>query len=332
MKNETANRSRVVVLDDYEGLAPQAPAFKELAARAALEVLTTRLGSDVELGQALGNAECLLLVRERTRLNARQLALAPRLKMISQTGVTVGHFDFAEATRRGIVVTVTRGDNSVATVELTLGLILALARKIPLVDRKMRQEAWPAIPGLLLHGKILGVVGLGRIGKEVARLAQALGMRVIACGKTLTDERARAAGCERVSLENLTRQADVVTIHVKLSQETRGLIGEKELGLMKPGALLVNTSRGPLIAEPALIRALSDGRLGGVGLDVYNEEPLPFGHPLRGFDNAILLPHRGYATSEVLAERYDLAMRNIINFLNGNPTEVLNPEVLAKKN
>jgi phosphoglycerate dehydrogenase-like enzyme len=332
MKSETANRSRVVVLDDYEGLAARAPAFEKLAARADLEVLRTRLASDAELGQALGSAECILLVRERTRLNARQLALAPRLKMISQTGVTVGHFDFAEATRRGIVVTVTRGDNSIATVELTLGLIMALARKIPLVDRRMRQEAWPAIPGLLLHGKILGVVGLGRIGKEVARLAQALGMRVIACGKTLTEERARATGCERVSLEGLLRQADIVTVHVKLNQETRGLIGEKELGLMKPEALLVNTSRGPIIAEPALVRALSERRIGGVGLDVYDEEPLPFEHPLRTFDNAVLLPHRGYATSEVLAERYDLAMRNIINFLDGNPTEVLNPEVLDRRN
>ncbi|MGH7847717.1 MAG: D-2-hydroxyacid dehydrogenase family protein [Candidatus Binatia bacterium] len=331
MANETQDRPRVVVLDDYEGLAAEAPAFKELAARGRVTVLRTRLANDEELSRALGDAQCILLVRERTRLNAQQLGLAPRLRMISQTGVTVGHFDFAEATRRGIVVTGTRGDNSVSTVELTLALMLAVARKIPLVDRRMRQEAWPPMPGQLLHNKTLGVVGLGRIGKEVARLAQAFGMRVIACGKTLNDERARAAGAERVSLENLLRQSDIVTIHVKLSQGTRDLIGEKELALMKPGAFLVNTSRGPIVSEAALVRALREGRLGGAALDVYDQEPLPLEHPLRGFDNAVLLPHRGYATVEVLVERFDLAMRNIINFLDENPTEVLNPEVLGGK-
>jgi phosphoglycerate dehydrogenase-like enzyme len=330
MANEAQDRPRVVVLDDYEGLASEAPAFKELADRAQVTVLRKRLNNDAELGQALGDAQCILLVRERTRLNAQQLGLAPRLRMISQTGVTVGHFDFAAATRRGIVVTGTRGDNSISTVELTLALILALARKIPLVDRRMRQEAWPPIPGQLLHNKTLGVVGLGRIGKEVARLAQAFGMRVIACGKTLTDARARAAGCERVSLEDLLRQSDIVTIHVKLIQETRGLIGEKELALMKPGALLVNTSRGPIVSETALVRALREGRLGGAGLDVYDQEPLPLEHPLRAFDSAVLLSHRGYATVEVLVERFDLAMRNIINFLDRSPTEVLNPEVLDR--
>lgn len=330
MNGDRENRPRVVVLDDYEGLASQAPAYPELKARSELTVLHERLANDRDLEKALEDADCILLVRERTRLSAKQLAFARRLRMISQTGATVRHFDFAEATRRGIVVTGTRNDNRVSTVELTWGLILAVARKIPLIDRKMRQEAWPAIPGVLLQGKTLGIVGLGRIGKEVARIGQAFRMRVVACGKTLTQERAESAGAQCLSLAELLRQADIVTVHVHFNEETRGLIGEKEIGLMKPGALLINTARGPIVSEKAIVQALQTGKLGGVGLDVYDEEPLPFEHPLRRFDNAVLLPHRGYATREVLIERYDLAMRNILNFLDGRPTEVLNPEVLER--
>ena len=157
----------------------------------------------------------------------------------------------------------------------------------------------------------------------------AFNARVLATGKTLTDERARAAGATRVTMEELFCESDIVTVHVKSNQETRGLIGEKELGVIKPGAFLINTARGPIVSEAALVRAIERGQLGGVGLDVFDEEPLPFEHPLRRFDNAILLPHRGYATVEVLQERFEGAMRNIISFIDGKPVELLNPEVLS---
>lgn len=329
MEEHKTGRFRTLVLDDYEGVAAGVPAFEKLKAVADVAVMTKKLGTDEELGRALKEVNAILLMRERTRFGESQLSLAPALKLISQTGRHIPHLDVAAATRRGVAVAATPGDSGISTVELTFALILALMRRIPEVDRRMRLEAWPAVPGRLLEGKTIGLVGLGRLGKEVARIAQAFRTRLLATSKTLTDERAREAGAERVSLERLLRESDIVTLHVRSTDETRGLIGEKELALMKPGAILINTSRGPVVSESALVHALEKGRLGGVGLDVYDEEPLPFEHPLRRFDNAVLLPHRGYATVEILSRRYEEALVNILNFLDGRPTDLLNPEVLA---
>lgn len=319
-----------MVLDDYEGLASHVPAFEKLKARADVTVMTRRLGTNEELGQALKGVHALLLMRERTRFLDEQLSLAPSLKLISQTGKTTSHLDLSAATRRGVAITFTPSDSGISTVELTWGLILSLMRRIPEVDRRMRQEAWPPVVGHLVEGKTIGVIGLGRIGKEVSRIAQAFRTRVLATGKTLTDERARQAGAERVSLETLLKESDIVTIHVPLRQETRGLIGEKELALMKPGAILINTARGPIVSETALLQALEQGRIGGAGLDVFDEEPLPIDHPLRRLNNVVLLSHRGYAAEEILCERYELAMGNILNFLDGRPVQLLNPEVLSQ--
>jgi len=324
-------RCLVLILDDYEGLASEAPAYEKLKARAEVNILRERLGTDEELARAVKEACAILLMRERTRFGERQLSLAPALKLISQTGRGIAHLDLPAATRRGIAVAVTPNDSGISTVELTFGLILGLLRKIPVIDRKMRQEAWPAIPGELLEGKTVGVVGLGRIGKQVARIARAFNARVLATGRTLTDERAGEVGALRVTLEKLLKESDIVTIHVPLNPQTRGLIGEKEISLMKPGALLINTARGPIVTQSALLNALEQGRLGGAGLDVYDEEPLSLDHPLRRFENAILLSHRGYATVEILRERFHLAMENILSFLDGKPTNLLNPEVLSSK-
>ena len=326
---QTSQDIKVLVLDDYEGFAASVPAYEEVKARTQLVILRTHLKNNTELADALRDVQILLPIRERTKLGDKELALAPALKFISQTGNGIGHLDVAAATRRKIAVCLTGRETAVSTIELTIGLILACLRRIPLVDRRMREEAWPAIPGYLFAGKTVGIVGLGRIGTEVARLCLAFNARVLATGKTLTDERAQASGATRVTLEELFRESDIVTVHVKSNQETRGLIGDKELGLMKPGAFLINTARGPIVSEAALVRALERGQLGGVGLDVFDEEPLPFEHPLRRFDNAILLPHRGYATVEVLQERFERAMRNIISFIDGKPVELLNPEVLS---
>ncbi|MBI2988859.1 MAG: D-2-hydroxyacid dehydrogenase family protein [Deltaproteobacteria bacterium] len=330
MAEKRSERFRVLVLDDYEGQAAQVPAFEKLNGRADVTVMRARLGTNQELGRVLKETNAVLLVRERTRFGDEQLALAPALKLISQTGKTTAHLDLPAATRRGIAVAFTPSDSGISTVELTWGLILSLMRRIPEVDRRMRQEAWPAVAGQILEGKTIGIIGLGRIGKEVARIAQAFRTRVLATGKTLTDERARQAGAERVSLATLLRESDIVTIHVALKQETRGLIGEKELALMKPEAILINTARGPIVSEAALLEALKKGHLGGAGLDVYDEEPLPMEHPLRRLNNVVLLSHRGYAAAEILRERYEVAMQNILNFLDARPTNLLNPEALAK--
>ena len=320
---------KVLVLDDYEGFAASVPSYEKVKALAQVVILRTKLKDDTELAKALRDVQILLPVRERTKLRDKELALAPALKFISQTGAGIGHLDLPAATRRKITVCLTGREPPVSTIELTMALILSCLRKIPLVDRRMRAEAWPSIPGYLLAGKTVGIVGLGRIGGEVARLCLAFNARVLATGKTLTDERARAAAATRVTMEELFRESDIVTVHAKYNQETRGLIGEKELGLIKQGAFLINTSRGPIVSEAALVHALERGQLGGVGLDVFDEEPLPFEHPLRRFDNAILLPHRGYATVEVLQERFERAMSNIVSFIEGKPLKLLNPEVLS---
>lgn len=328
MPRSEAERFRVLVMDDYEDMASGVPAFEKLKALAEITVMTKRLATDAELGPALARAHAVLLVRERSPFKEKQFVLAPELKLISQTGRSGNHLDLAEATRRGVIVTFTPTDNGMSTVELTLALILAVLRRIPLVDRKMRQEQWPAIPGHNLAGKILGIVGLGRIGTKVAQIGQMFGARALATGKTLSDERARAAGARRVSLETLLAESDIVTVHVPLRPETRGLIGEKEIALMKREAILINTSRGPIVSEPALAKALQEERIGGAGIDVYDQEPLPMEHPFRRLDNIVILPHRGYATVEVLRERYELALSNILSFLDGKPVNLLNPEVV----
>lgn len=327
--SKSSDRFQVVVLDDYENVASGVPAYEQLKARADVTIMREQLATDAQLERALGDAEAVLLMRERTRLGEKQIRLAPALKLISQTGNTSGHLDLPALTRRGIAVSATPSDSGVSTIELTIGLILAVMRRIPQVNGRMRQEQWPALPGRILEGKTVGVVGFGRIGREVARIAKAFNTRVLATARTLTEENARKVGAEKVSLERLLRESDIVTIHARLGQETRGLIGEKEFSLMKPDAVLINTARGPIVSEAALIRALESKHLGGVGLDVFDEEPVPLDHPLRRFDNAVLLSHRGYAVVEILRERYEAAMDNIIKFFDGEPVTLLNPEVLS---
>jgi phosphoglycerate dehydrogenase-like enzyme len=323
-------RYRVAILDDFEKIADTVPAFAKLTARAEVTILRERLENSEQIVQMLGGFDALLLMRERTRFSDEEYSRLPRLKLISQTGRTSRHLDLPAATRRGIAVAGTPSDSGSTTKELTIGLILALMRKIPQVNQRMRAERWPALTGLMLEGKTIGVLGFGRIGKEVARILKAFDTRVLAYSRTLTPEKTAEIGAESVSMETLLRESDVVTLHVHFNEQTRGIIGAKELALMKPGAYLVNTGRGPLVVERAMIEALESGRLGGVGLDVYDIEPLPMDHPLRRFDNAILMSHRGYATVEILSERYQQAMGNILSFIDGRPDNLLNPEVGAR--
>jgi phosphoglycerate dehydrogenase-like enzyme len=323
----STDKFRVAVLDDFEKLADTVPAYEKLTSRAEVTILRERLDTLEKLVQRLRDADCILLMRERTWLSDKEFGLLPRLRFISQTGRTSKHLDLASATRRGIAVAGTPSDTGTSTKELSIGLILSLLRRIPQVNLRMREEIWPAIPGRLLEGKTVGVLGFGRIGKEVARVMKVFDTRVLAYSRTLTADAASEIGAECVQMETLLKESDIITLHVPLNPNTRGLIGEKELAMMKPGALLVNTSRGPLISEPALINALEKGHLGGVGLDVFDIEPLPLDHPLRRFDNAILLSHRGYATVEILTERYEQAFKNILDFIDCKPVTLLNPEV-----
>jgi phosphoglycerate dehydrogenase-like enzyme len=322
---------RVAVLDDFERLADTVPACEKLRARADVTILRQRLDTSDKIVAALKDFNVLLLMRERTSFRDKEYRQLPNLRFIAQTGRTSKHLDLPAATRLGIAVAGTPSDSGTTTKELAIGLILALMRKIPQVNQRMREEIWPAITGRMLEGKTAGVLGLGRIGGEVARILKAFNTRVLAYSRTLTPEKAAAAGAECVSLETLLRESDVVTIHIPLNDQTRGAIGERELALMKPGALLVNTARGPIISEPAMVKALERGHLGGVGLDVYDNEPLALDHPLRRFDNAILMSHRGYATHEILSERYEQAMENILKFIDGKPLNLLNPEVQVRR-
>jgi phosphoglycerate dehydrogenase-like enzyme len=319
---------RVIVLDDYEGMAGGVAAHQKLKERADVKILRERLETDADFGRALAGVHAVLLVRERTRFGEKQFSLAPQLKLIAQTGRTTGHIDLATANKRGIAISVTPTDTGNSTVELTTALIFATLRRIPEIDRRMRTERWPAVAGQLFEGKTLGIVGLGRIGTQIARIANVFKARVLATGRTLTADRAREAGAEAVSLDKLLQESDIVTIHVSLNAQTRGMIGAKEFALMKPGAILINTARGPIVSEAALLDALGSGKLSGAGLDVYDEEPLRMDHPLRSFDNVVLLPHRGYATVEILSERYQHAMENILSFMDGNLVNVINPEAL----
>jgi phosphoglycerate dehydrogenase-like enzyme len=327
MRALSQKRFRVAILDDFEKLADTVPAYEKLKLRADVTILRERLETAGHIVRALREVDAILLMRERTRLSDREYSRLPNLKLISQTGRTSVHLDLPSATRRGIAVAGTASDSGASTRELTIALILALLRQIPQVDRRMREECWPAIPGRMLEGKTVGVLGFGRIGKEVSRILKAFNTRILAYSRSLTPARARESGVECASMETLLRESDIVTIHVPLNANTRAMIGEDELAMLKTGALLVNTARGPIVSEAAMIKALENGRLGGVGLDVFDTEPLPMEHPLRKFDNAILLSHRGYATVEILRERYEQAMENILNFMVGKPLKLLNPEV-----
>ncbi|HEY7715137.1 MAG TPA: D-2-hydroxyacid dehydrogenase family protein [Candidatus Binatia bacterium] len=322
---------RVAILDDFEKIAATVPAYEKLTDRADVTLIGRRLENSNAIVAALRDFDVLLLMRERTFFSDQEYSQLPNLKFISQTGRTTRHLDLANATRRGIAIAGTPADNGMSTMELTIALILALLRKIPQVNLRMREESWPAIAGNTLAGKTVGVLGFGRIGREVARILNAFGgTRIIAYSRTLTAERAAEVGAESVSFETLLKESDILTIHIQSTAETRGIIGEREFAMMKRGALLVNTARGPIVSEPAMIQALASGKLGGVGLDVYDVEPLPMDHPLRRFDNAILMSHRGYATVEILSERYEQAINNILAYLDRKPLRLLNPDLMSK--
>ncbi len=261
----------------------------------------------------------------------------PNLKLIVVGGARLANLDLEAATDRGVVVARTRfqGPNlarlGAATPELAWGLMIATVRHFAQEQQRLRQGLWQDSLGLVLEGRTLGLLGLGNIGKRMARYAQAFGMEVIAWSQNLTAEAADAAGARRVEKDELFSQADIVSLHLVLSERTRGVVTARELGLMKPEAYLINTSRGPLVDEDALIAALKAGRLAGAGLDVFDHEPLAADHPFRAMANVTITPHLGYVTRETLAAFYSGMPDAIAAFAAGAPEDVANPDVLKRK-
>lgn len=317
---------KVTVLDDYQRAFASTDAIKRLREKAEVQILTEKLSSDAAVAEALRGSQAIIPVRERTKLTASLLERLAGLEYISQTGNHVYHVDMEAATRRGIVVSLAPGGNS--TTELAFGLMLAIMRRIPQSDAAMRRGEWPLVLGHVLKGKILGILGLGKIGTEVATVARAFGMQVIAWGPTLTAERAAKSGARFMTLEEVLKTADVVSIHLALSDQSKKLLDEAHLRLMKKSAYLVNTARGAIIDETALVQILRDHVIAGAALDVFVDEPLPQDHPLLELENVVLTPHLGWPTDSGFEGFANNAVANILDYMEGKLTRALNPEAL----
>jgi phosphoglycerate dehydrogenase-like enzyme len=324
---------KVAVLDDWQGVARRFADWPRLQARAEVVFFDDAFSDEDDAAAKLADFEIILSMRERTPFPASLINGLPRLRMLGMTGHRNLSLDTEACTARGVVVCNTTGGTAsqAATAELALGLLIAAARAIPQADANLRagrfQQQLPL--GISLAGKTIGIIGLGRLGTYMARYCTALGMRVIAWSQNLTADRARTGGATLVSKDELLSTADAVSIHLVLSPRTRGLLGAAELAKMKQGAILVNTSRGPIIDEPALIEAIREDRV-VAALDVYDREPLPADHPLRRAPNTVLTPHVGYGIRETWETFYPQSLENALAFLDGKPIRVVNPEVLAR--
>jgi phosphoglycerate dehydrogenase-like enzyme len=305
---------RVLVLDDYQDVARTLGPWGDLS-DVELDVRTTHLDGQ-ELLHALQGADVVVAMRERTPFPRSVLAGLPSLKLLVTTGMVNAAIDLDACRELGIDVRGTTGMRT-ATADLTWGLILALARNICAEDRRVRDGGWQHTIGLELGGARLGVIGLGRLGTEVARVGLAFGMDVVAWSQNLNDAHAIEVGVRPVTKDELLATSDVVTLHLKLSDRTAGIVGARELALMKRSAYLVNTSRGPLVDEGALVEALREHQIAGAGLDVFDVEPLPADHPLRALPNTVLTPHIGYVTGVTYAGWWQQVVEDINSWVDG---------------
>ncbi|HLH71181.1 MAG TPA: D-2-hydroxyacid dehydrogenase family protein [Candidatus Dormibacteraeota bacterium] len=313
---------RVAVLDDYQQVAERMADWTSLPEGTEVIFFHDHLAELDALVARLSDFDVVVAMRERTPFPRTLLSRLQRLRLLVTTGMRNAAIDLEAAAELGITVTGTEGTGT-STAELTWALILALLRHVPEEDAAIRAGGWQHTLGVDLAGRTLGVIGLGRIGRQVAAVGRAFGMEVTAWSQHLTEEAAQAAGVRRLGKLELLAGADVVTVHLVLSDRTRGLIGAAELEAMKPTAYLVNTSRGPIVDEQALISALRSGRIAGAALDVYDIEPLPQDHPLRTTPNTVLTPHLGYVTEAGYRVFYGQAVEDIIAFLAGTPIRVL---------
>lgn len=320
---------KVAVLDDYQRAFEGTEAIQRLRQKLDVQIFTDKLPTEEALIHALKGVKAIIPIRERTKFPAALLQALTDLEFISQTGNHAYHVDMDAATKAGIVVAMAPGSNS--TAELAFGLMLAVMRRIPESDRAMRRGEWPLVLGYVLRGKTLGILGLGKIGTEVARIGQAFGMKIIAWGPTLTPERASRSQAVYTPLEDLLKQADVVSVHLVLSDQSKNLLNEARLPLMKKSAYLINTARGAIVDERALVKVLQEQTIAGAALDVFVEEPLAANHPLLQLDNVVLTPHLGWPTDSGFAGFAENAVTNILDYLDGKLTRVVNPEALRNR-
>ena len=324
------NRVRLLVMDDYEAELATAPAMDRLRQLAEVKILDRPIG--VEDGHLLKHFQILLALRERTTMDSRFFEACSDLELVLQTGGHAYHLDQTAASKKGIIVALGRRVSKpmVVVPELVFGLLLGLVRQIYPLTAEMRKGGWPELIGGSLAGRTLGILGYGRHGRPVARLAEAFGMKVVAWDRENLSPKIDEFGVNRLHIDDVLAKADVVSIHLRLSEESSGLLNREKLWKMKPGAILINTSRGAIVDELALIEALREKRLSGAGLDVFSVEPLPQSSPLRTLPNVLLTPHVGWQVRDVLHEFVEIAADQLESWLNArlHRNEVLNPEAM----
>ena len=314
---------RCAILDDYQNVALSAADWSKVSGDLEIQVFNAHLGAADKVIAALQGFEIICAMRERTAFPRDVIEKLPQLKLLITTGMRNASIDVAAAKTRGVVVCGTPAVGS-PTSGIAIGLMLELTRRIGYENARMKAGMpWQTTIGLDLEGLTLGVLGLGKLGARTARIAQAFGMKVVAWSQNLRPEKCQEAGVAYAGKEDLFRQADIVTIHLVLSQRTRGLVGAKELALMKPSAYIINTSRGPIIEETALLEALRGKTIAGAGLDVFDVEPLPVDHPLRKMDNVVLTPHLGYVAMQNYRAYFAGVVDDIRAFLDGKPVRVI---------
>ena len=316
-------RYRCAILDDYQNVALQMADWSKVTGDVDIKVFNEPLGDPDKVVRALTGFAIVGAMRERTPFPRPVLEALPDLKLLITTGMRNNAIDLAAAKQRGILVCGTPSFGN-PTAGIAIGLMLELTRRIGFENARLKGGAlWQSTIGGDLDGKTLGVIGLGKLGARVAGIAKAFGMKVLAWSQNLTPDKCREAGVDYAGKDDLFRQADFVSVHVQLSERTRGLIGAKEIGLMKPTAYLINTARSPIVDEAALLAALRDRRIAGAGLDVFETEPLPLDHPLRKLDNAVITPHLGYVSVENYRAYFPGMAEDIRAWLDGKPVRVL---------
>jgi phosphoglycerate dehydrogenase-like enzyme len=321
----TMTQYRLAILDDYQRVAAEFAPWDSLAEEGvAVSVFDQPFRPDDDVAAALKDFDIIVAMRERTPFPRELIQALPQLKLLVTTGAANAAIDVTAASEHGVVVCGTGGSPTAAP-EMTWALLLAFARNLVPEENSLRAGKWQNTVGFELSGKTLGIVGLGRIGKRIAGYAQAFGMDVLAWSQNLTEETAIEAGAQRVSKEELFRESDVVSLHLRLSERSKGIVGEKELRLLGRNGLLVNTARGPLVDQPALLRALHEGWIRGAALDVYDQEPLPPGHPILDAPNTVLAPHLGYVTRESYEKFHGGAFEDVRAWLDGAPIRTLTP-------
>jgi phosphoglycerate dehydrogenase-like enzyme len=304
---------RVAILDDIHRAYEGTTGVRRLRDRAEVQIFIDPFGDPSELR----GFDALVANRERTRFTRSLLEQLPDLRIIAQTGNHAYHIDLTAAEERRVIVAKATGGFCTSAAELAIGLMIAVMRKIPSIDREIKLGKWPTPMTHVLRGKTLGIVGLGHVGRHVVKIARAFEMKVLAWGPRLSQEAAASVGAESRELDDLLSSSDIVSIHATLSPESRGLIDERRLRLMKPTSYLINTARGPIVNEPALCTALASGNIAGAGLDVFDEEPMVSGHPLTRLPNVVLTSHIGWPTDEIYKQFADAAADALLAYLDG---------------